>query len=311
MPGVYAIGETVLDIIFEKDIPVSACVGGSMLNSAISLGRMHTAVSMISGYSKDQPGRMADNFLKKNGVDISLVKHYAEGKTTIALAFLDEAKKATYQFYQELPSRHLEWKLPEFVGGDLLLFGSVFSLRPLMRPYFNQLFEAARKAGICTIYDPNFRAAHLHDLEVLKPAIMRNMSFAGIVRGSDEDFVYIFGITNPDEVYEKVKAYCHNLIITRGPKDVLLYTSKFMKRYAVPTISAVSTIGAGDNFNAGLLYGLFKNGANMNSLNNLSEEDWDELIKYGISCATAVCNSQENYVPVDFNPDIKMKPENL
>jgi fructokinase len=137
------------------------------------------------------------------------------------------------------------------------------------------------------------------------------MSFAGIVRASDEDFAHIFGLTNPDKVYEKVKAYCHNLIITSGPKDLLLYTSKFMKRYAVPTISAVSTIGAGDNFNAGLLYGLFKNGANLNSLNNLSEEDWDELIKYGISCATAVCNSQENYVPVDFNPDIKMKPENL
>jgi fructokinase len=311
MPGVYAIGETVLDIIFENDIPMSACVGGSMLNSAISLGRMHTPVSMITGYSKDQPGRMADNFLLQNGVDIALVKHSAEGKTTVALAFLDETKKATYQFYQELPARQPEWRLPEFGIGDLLLFGSVFSLRPLMRSYFYQLFEEARKAGMCTIYDPNFRSAHLHDLEKLKPAILRNMRFAGIIRGSDEDFAHIFGITDPDEVYGKVKAYCKNLIITRGPEEVLLYTSKFVKRYAVPPISVVSTIGAGDSFNAGLLFGLFKKRANMNSLKSFIVKDWDELIKYGISFATIVCKSKENYVPKDFNPDINVNPLHL
>ena len=69
MPHIYAIGETVLDIIFENDIPVSACVGGSMLNSAVSLGRMHLPVSMITGIGTDKPGLITNDFLEKNWVD--------------------------------------------------------------------------------------------------------------------------------------------------------------------------------------------------------------------------------------------------
>lgn len=303
MPRVYAIGETVLDIIFEDDIPVSACVGGSMLNSAVSLGRMNIPVSMITGYSKDQPGKMADKFLQQNGVDISLVNHFSEGKTTIALAFLDEAKKASYQFYQERPSTAEEFVLPKFKTGDLLLFGSVFSLRPPMRHYYSQLLEAARKTKVCSIYDPNFRAAHLNDLEVLKPAILSNMSYASIIRGSDEDFAYIFGLTDPDAVYEIIKQYCQNLIFTRGPDEVLLYTSGFMKRYPVPHISVISTIGAGDSFNAGLLFALRNLGIDSDSIDLLSESKWEELIMSGVACAAEVCRSKENYVKIGFDPD--------
>jgi fructokinase len=302
MPRVYAIGETVLDIIFENDLPVSACVGGSMLNTAISLGRMHSPVSMITGYSQDQPGRMADNFLKQNGVDISLAEHYTDGKTTIALAFLDDAKKATYQFYHEWPSDQAQWILPEFVPRDLLLFGSVFSLRPLMRSYFIKLLEAARKTGICSIYDPNFRAAHLNHLEALKPAILSNLSYASIIRGSDEDFELIFGLTNPDAVFETIRPYCQNLIITRGPDDILLYTTQFMKRYSIPPISVISTIGAGDSFNAGLLFSLRNFGTDSHSINSLSEHKWDVLINSGVACSSEVCRSKENYVKIGFDP---------
>jgi len=302
MPRIFAIGETVLDIIFENDIPVSACVGGSMLNSAVSLGRMHAPVSMITRYSLDQPGRMADNFLKQNNVDISLVKHNTDGKTTIALAFLDDAKKATYLFYQDERINEGESKLPEFDQDDLLLFGSVYSIRPSTRTYFSRLLETARKAGICSIYDPNFRAAHLNDLEELKPAVLNNLRYASIVRGSDEDFTNIFGFDDPDTIYEVIKAFCPNLIITRGPDEILLYTSKFMKRFSVPPITVVSTIGAGDSFNAGLLLALLNIGANHNSLNRFSEQTWDELMSSGMACALAVCSSKENYVPVDFKP---------
>jgi fructokinase len=300
MPRVFAVGETVLDIIFENDIPISACVGGSMLNSAISLGRMHVPVSMITGYSQDQAGRMADSFLIKNGVDISYITNYSDGKTTIALAFLDAEKKATYQFYQDRPANENQLKLPEFAHGDLLLFGSVFSLRAPMRLYFSELLKSARESGVCSIYDPNFREAHLNDLEAFKPAILSNMSYASIVRGSDEDFKHIFGLTDPETVYEIVKIYCKNLIITRGSESILLFTAGFTKSYSIPAIDVVSTIGAGDSFNAGLLKAMFHQGTDNKTLQKLNERGWDELINNGIACASSVCRSVENYIPVDF-----------
>ena len=303
MPHIYAIGETVLDIIFENDIPVSACVGGSMLNSAVSLGRMHLPVSMITGIGMDKPGLITNNFLEKNGVDNSMVKQYPDTKTTIALAFLDDQKKAFYEFYQQQPTEQAFWAVPAFKPGDLLLFGSVFSLRPYMRPYITQTLEAAIQANVCSLYDPNFRTAHLHDLESLKPAIFDNMIKASIVRGSDEDFALICGLSDPDEIYTFVSQYCQNLLITRGPEEVLVYTSGIKKRYAVPTLSAVSTIGAGDSFNAGLLYGLFHIINEKGTIPLLSEQDWDTIVSVAIACASAVCLSPENYVPVNFKPE--------
>ena len=40
MRKIYAIGETVFDIIFKNGQPQAAKPGGAMLNSAVSLGRM-------------------------------------------------------------------------------------------------------------------------------------------------------------------------------------------------------------------------------------------------------------------------------
>ena len=302
MSHIYAIGETVLDIIFENDIPVSACVGGSMLNSAVSLGRMHLPVSMITSIGKDKPGRMTNNFLGKNGVDTAMVTVNPDSKTTIALAFLDDQKKASYEFYQQQHSGHASWSVPNFEQGDLLLFGSVFSLRPFMRPYITQTLDAACQANVCSLYDPNFRAAHLNDLDSLKPAIFDNMSKAGIVRGSDEDFALICGLSDPDEIYSAINQYCQNLIITRGPDEVLVYTSSLKKKYAVPRLSSVSTIGAGDSFNAGLLYGLFHFTNAKGSKPQLNEDEWDMAVSNAITCASSVCLSFENYVPVNFSP---------
>ena len=39
MRKIYTIGETVLDIIFKNGQPVASKAGGSMLNTAVSLGR--------------------------------------------------------------------------------------------------------------------------------------------------------------------------------------------------------------------------------------------------------------------------------
>jgi len=232
-----------------------------------------------------------------------MVKQYPDAKTTIALAFLDDQKKASYEFYQQQPTEVASWILPAFNEGDLLLFGSVFSLRPLMRPYILKTLDLARQANVCSLYDPNFRAAHLKDLESLKPAIIDNMSKASIVRGSDEDFELICGFKNPDDIYTFVSQYCKNLLITRGAEEVIVFATGIKKSYVVPELKPISTIGAGDSFNAGLLYGLYHDAEVNGSISKLSEKGWDTILQRAISCASATCMSRENYVPVNFNPE--------
>ena len=63
MRKVIGIGETVLDIIFRGNQPVSAVPGGSVYNSIISLGRSGVPAEFISETGDDRVGSRITGFL--------------------------------------------------------------------------------------------------------------------------------------------------------------------------------------------------------------------------------------------------------
>ena len=89
MQNIYILGETTYDIIFKDNQPFEAKVGGSQLDTAISLGRLHLPVSFISHIGDDAVGEISTSFIKENGIDDSyIIRH--EGASRIALAFLNK-----------------------------------------------------------------------------------------------------------------------------------------------------------------------------------------------------------------------------
>ena len=77
--------------------------------------------------------------------------------------------------------------------------------------------------------------------------------------------------------------------------------------YHVDAVQAVSTIGAGDNFNAGLIYGLIKNGIGRDDINNgLKPEQWDSIIATAQMFAAECCKDISNSVSVEFGKEMKL-----
>ncbi len=68
----------------------------------------------------------------------------------------------------------------------------------------------------------------------------------------------------------------------------------------MPKITPVSTVGAGDSFNAGIIYSLYKNRVGKEDLENLSEEFWRSAIETAISFGSEVCQSYDNYISESF-----------
>jgi fructokinase len=300
MSQVYAIGETLLDIIFHPGGKVTATAGGSMLNTAVSLGRLGIPVHLVSEYADDRTGRWVDQFLKDNGVSLQYIRRYT-GTTPLALAFLDEQKMAGYQFYPATADTISSPVNPPVVSGDILIFGSFYSLKAENRPGIMMLLQAAREKQAIIVYDPNFREPHLHELPQTMPVIMENIRFSQIIRGSDEDFRFIFGETDPEKIYHLVAGSgCSILIYTMGSRGVILKTASLTKYYKVPATTPVSTIGAGDSFNAGVISTLYRYDVAGPLLNELSETQWDEIIAAGIDFATSVCRSDENYISCGY-----------
>ena len=301
MRKVIGIGETILDILFRDGQPQAAVPGGSVYNAVISLGRMGQNVTFISETGNARVGEMILANMRENGVDTANVNVFPEGKSPVSLAFLNERNDAEYIFYKDYPRQRLEVNMPEISSDDIIMIGSYFAITPVLRDKVKELLDRAHDAGAIIYYDVNFRSTHANEAIKLMPTIIENFEYADILRGSTEDFQNMFRQPDADKVYSNhVGFYCPNFICTDADGDVRLRTKHVCKDYPVTPLKAVSTIGAGDNFNAGVVYGLLKYRVRRADLAELTEADWDAIIRCGMDFSADVCKSVSNCVSKEF-----------
>ena len=255
---VIGIGETVWDILFKNDQPQKAVPGGSTFNSIVSLGRAGVDCAMVTEAGDDHVGDLICQFLRNNGVTTDYVCRHAGTKSHLSLAFLDENNDAQYTFYKDHASVAMNGVLPDITAEDIVLFGSFFAINPAIRTVVEPLLRRAREAGAWLYYDINFRKTHIADLPDVMSNIEENMQMADLVRGSTEDFLYLYGTHDGQAVYEHVKPMCRTLILTDGARPIRVYTPDGCQTYPVQQIETVSTVGAGDNFNAGYIYAILQ-----------------------------------------------------
>ena len=301
MRRVFGIGETILDIIFKEEQPYKAVPGGSVFNGLVSLGRLQVPVTFISEVGKDQVGDLILRFMAQNHISTQYIDRFPDGKSPISLAFLDANRNAKYAFYKDYPTQRLEVPFPRIEADDIFIIGSYYALNPALRPRMVEFLQYAHERKAIIYYDLNFRKAHAHEAIRLMPTVLENLEYADIVRGSDEDFLNLFGEQAGDRVYaDHIQFYCDRLITTYGAKGVDLYTSRFKQHYDALAIEPQSTIGAGDNFNAGLIFGLLKEDVRLKDLADLTPDSWERIIRHGMALAGEVCQSYDNYISTDF-----------
>lgn len=313
MRKVIGIGETVLDIIFRDEKPISALPGGSTFNAIISLGRSGVKASMISETGNDRIGQNIIKFMESNGIDASYVNVYPESKSPLSLAFLNDHNDADYIFYKDHPHDRIDYVYPEVNADDIVLFGSFFALNPVIRPQVYAFLDYARQRGAILYYDVNFRASHKNEVMKVTPNLLDNLEMADIVRGSSEDFEILFRQHDADTVYRsQIAFYTKKFIYTRSADPVEVRgDSGFSKQYPVLPTETVSTIGAGDNFNAGFIYGLIKNGITRQHIDQgLTESQWDALVSSALDFSAECCRDIYNYVSVEYGEKMRRGLQN-
>ena len=303
MRKVIGIGETVLDIIFKNNQPIGAVPGGSVFNGIISLGRAGVPASFISETGNDRVGQQICQFLKDNSVNADNICVYPESKSPISLAFLNENNDAEYIFYKDHPHDQLEFVYPDIQPDDIVMFGSYYAVNPVIRPQVTAFLDYAKNKGAIIYYDVNFRASHRHEVMKLTPNILENLEYADIVRGSTEDFEVMFKKTDAEVIYRsQIAFYTRNFIMTQGSRPIEMRAEGGLKKqYAVEQMETVSTIGAGDNFNAGFVFGLIKYGVTREMVaSGFDEALWDEVIACAQRFSANVCKSIDNSIDKDF-----------
>ena len=272
-----------------------------MLNSAVSLGRTGIPVELVSELGSDVLGDMICSFLEENAVPTRQISRYHKRRSPLALAFLDSGNNAHYSFYEDFPPDRTLNVSREFTQEDFVMFGPSLHAWNLSVMSLTRILDAAAEAGATVLYDPNIRKAFIPDIENVRPLIYSNIRYADIVRASDEDMLSAGGCRNADEAYEYVLAAgCDHLIYTTAGRGVYLRTPSLSKCYKTPEIKTVSTVGAGDSFNAVVVHTLYREGINRRRLSSILGATWDAIVKNGIAFAAEVCTSDENYISMQY-----------
>lgn len=285
---IYGLGEIVLDIIFKDDKPQTAVAGGSVLNSLFSLAHKGCETTLISQVGEDFAGNLIFEQIEKSGINTNFINRSNKLQTSLALAFLNEKNDAKYQFYKDRISTDSNWKLPQIKQNDLLLMSSSFCVSEPGLQFIDKLI----RENPIIFYDPNYRRIKELTEEEQAKRILQNISRAQIVRASDEDFQKAFGIQSAAEAWQLVnKMGDKQFIYSCGSKGVYFFNREFHFHIPSKEITPVSTIGAGDTLNAGIIYGIRDR-----NIVSIKKTEWEAIISIAIEWASEVCLSINNHL---------------
>ena len=252
--------------------------GGSIFNVAIALGRLETKVGFFGGLSNDFFGQMLAQGLKESNVDLSFISRSVHA-TTLAFVQIKDGH-AQYVFLDETSAGRMLAKtsIPEISDAVTALhFGSISLINDPAGETLES-FAASQKASRVISLDPNIRASLIVNREHYLKRLGRMISYADIIKISDEDMEWIYPGVDPETIVKQWLVDGAKLaIVTRGSAGATAYTSSLKIVQPVPDVKVSDTVGAGDTFTAGLLSSLDQQ--NLLTKKNLASLSENQLAK--------------------------------
>src|SRR6201996_4019757 len=289
-------GDALIDFLPVKSVDgrdaIVPVAGGSCLNIAVGMARLGAATGFVGGIASDLFGNIVANHATASGVTLD----YAESSNhQCTLSFVRTVGgEPQYAFYDE-GSAAQKWiyrsgSIP-FADVDAIHVGSTTLVGGAGAA---QAFAMLREAkGTATIsFDPNCRPNLVKD----KPDYVTRMAeFAGmadIVRMSDVDFEYLYG--NDDYAgcaASMLEAGASLVVITQGIKGVQAWHGKAgTLQVETPKVEVVDTIGAGDSFQAALLFALQALGCIATvRLRQVEADELRRALSFATGCSAITC----------------------
>jgi fructokinase len=289
-------GDALVDFLPVKAVDgrdaVVPAVGGSCLNVAVGMARLGVKAGFVGGISTDLFGRMIADHALASQVDL---RHATRSDHQTTLAFVQTvAGEPRYAFYDEgTASRNWAYRTSSipFDHVEAIHVGSTTLVDDRAASQAYALVEDARGAATIS-FDPNCRPNLVRDKRRYVERMAAFARAAHIVRMSDVDFDYMYGADDhARRAGALIAAGARLVIITRGARGAQAWheTAGAMEVEAPPG-KVVDTIGAGDSFQAALLFALHAAGRiEARSLARISADELRRALSFAAFCAAFTC----------------------
>lgn len=237
MRKIIAIGECVLDILFDGDAPRVSAPGGLILNVASNLGRLGRNVSFVGEAARDRVGDMIVDSLKSSNVSVDHIDRYTEGVTPTTLVFRDSDGGPQIVRYGRNNNDSFDVVWPRIEKDDILIFGGFYAIDPRVRPHLFEIVKHAAERKAIIVYVPGFAPEKEPRITRVMPAILENFEIADVVITRNRDLNTIFRTTDDAAAYKNnISFYARDFInLDRDNARLRYYHDKEMVEMAAPT----------------------------------------------------------------------------
>lgn len=297
---------------FEEITGFSAFVGGCPTNISVGTRRLGLRSSLLTGVGYDPVGDFILHFLQKEGVDTSFTAKKEGRRSSAVILGIEPPDKFPLVYYREncadigITIDDIQ-KAPIEKFKAILISGTGLSLEP-SRSATIFAAETAHENNVKVVLDIDFRADQWPDIQTFGTTVRSVLPCVDVIIGTSEE-VKAAAYTGSGEAEishsqvneSKIEADLKTSvtrILAGGPEVLLLKTgsdgciihysngSEPEQAKGFP-VEIVNTLGAGDAFASGLLYG-FINGWN-----------WHKSARFGNACGAIVVTRHgcANFMP--------------
>lgn len=239
-------------------------IGGAELNVMLGCARLGLEAGWISRLGKDEFGRHIVNTVRGEGVDVKEVQLVPGYATSLNFKEVQESGEGR-TFYYRIPSP-TETLTPETLPFDYISRAKVIHLTGVFcaileknRAITLKALQWAKENDIIVSFDPNIRL-RLWSAEEARETILTYLPYVDHLLTSREELELLFETKDENILLEKLSAYQFESVVMKdGENGAFALMSGAWKH--VPGIKVgkvVDTVGAGDGFDSGYLYGLLK-----------------------------------------------------
>lgn len=293
MYDVAALGELLIDFTcLSTDTDgyptMAAHPGGAPANYLAALTKFGAKTAMIGKVGSDAFGRLLIKTLKGAGIDTRGMLVSDDVFTTLAFVTLDDSGDREFSFARkpgaDTQLRFDEIDLSVIDASKVLHFGTLSMTNEPARDATYKAVEYAAGHGKLISFDPNLRKPLWDDLDEAKRQMLWGLQHADIVKSSDEETEFLFGIAPEEAAKHIIDSFGVRLVYVTCGAEGCFYRTKTASGFvkALSGIAVKDTTGAGDIFGGSAMYGLLRAGG---VPEKLTAEELENIVSF--ACASA------------------------
>ena len=294
MYDVVALGEVLIDFAPKSTDgagypTLAANPGGAPGNFLAALNQYGCKTAMIGKVGSDMFGSLLLRTLKNAGIDTRGVRMDPGVFTTLAFVSLDASGNRDFSFARKPGADTC--LTPDEVDEALIADARVFHFGTLSltdEPAASATRRAVKLAkthGLLISLDPNLRKPLWNSEEDAKAAMEWSLRQADIVKISDEEIQWLWGLTPEEGAQKLLKEYGASLVYaTLGPKGCHAATRGCSVTVPCPTgVRVLDTTGAGDIFGGAAMSRFLRLDK---APEDLTEQELRGIVRFACTAAT-------------------------